>query len=420
MDIIGQLLQEQTPIYNRYLNGDFQVGADNLNPRREIEQSTLQDLDSLRLALYLRYKDQIKTGVTGDGLSGAATDLGLPYIDRTHVTSTVTMREGMAPTSTSSSLENDLYKMLNIVNSFLGGEPVTLDDLPFDICNDRGGGSGEAAAGSGTSGSTAGGATVTAGLVGADNTGTANAPSLGSAATASDLKCIMIELQMLQAIFQILKFIRQMLNLEQKALAILYPYIEFIQMVIACILNPGMRQQLIMSLVGQAMAYLISFLTGMISQWLGNLNLDCILSNSMATVQQIMGQITAVGDIGSSVGSFMNFNANLAGSASDINKSVADAQKGNYDALYKALGIPKDQQQETKTMSAGELFTAAFKKGIAVPINSVVGIASSVTGTTVGAVQGTGAALSKAAGTTVESTAKLVKAFFPGSDVMHY
>ncbi len=419
MDIISQLLQTSTPVYNRYLTGDFSVGVDNLNPKRELETDTLANLESLRLSLYLRYKDQIKA-LKGDSSLGAATDLGLPYVNRTKVTATVSLREGMAPSDTPVSTDDELYKMLQIVDSFLGGEPITLSDLPFDICGDRTGETGEA---EGSSSTTPGGATVTSGLTGADNTGTQNSPSLGDASTSSDMKCIYLELEMLQAVFKLLEFVRWAIGLEKKALALIYPYIEFIQMVVACILNPAMRQQLIMSLVGQVWAVIISFLTDSLAKMLGNLNLDCLLSNSMSSVQQVMGAVAAVTDTGSAVGSFINFNANTVSKAADLANAGAAALQGDETSLYKALGIPQDKQQESQAMSAGELFDAVLREGIAVPINTAAGLATAVVGTTVGTAQ---TLLTSAVNTvssasaSVEQTAKLLKDYFPDAEIKIY
>lgn len=420
MDILGKILQEQTPIYDRYLNGDFQVGADNLNPKRELDQLGIQNIDQLRLALYIKYKDQIAAATNGDGGGSAASpqDVGLPYVNRTQVSAPVAISDGMAPTDTPIPIEQSLYRMLKVIDAFLGGEPVTLSDLPFDICNDRGGGAGGGAGISGTGSSiTAGGAANTSGLTGAGSTGSTFLPSSGSATAANDTKCVMVELQMLQAIFGIITFIKRLLAIEQAALAYIYPFIEFIQMVIACILNPAMRQQLIMAVVGQVLALIITFLTNTVAQWLGSLNLDCLMSNVMSVVQQALGSINGVGDLGSAVGSLVSFNANAVAGAEAGVGMVWQATKGNSTELYEALGIPSKDQTQASSMNAGQLFDLVANSNQIASIKSTVGMAKGVYGSAVGAVvapvQGAINGVSTSANN-IAGSAKLIKDYFPG------
>lgn len=415
MDVIEQQLQNSTPVYNKYIKNDFQVGADNLNPKRELETTVLQSLEDLRMSLYLKYKSQIKT-LSGENNIGAAIDLGLPYENRVQLTTTVPLREAMPPSKTSVPLESELNNMLKAMNAFLGGEPITLDDLPFDICNDR-------LPIDIPTGATPGGATISSGLTGADSTGNDRNPSIGKADTLTDVKCVMVEIEMLQIIFKILAFIKTLMDMEKVALSIIYPYIQFIQMVVACILNPAMLQQLALSLVGQAIAAFVSFLTDMLVQLLGNLNLDCILSNSLFSVQQVLGTIRAVGDTGSEVGSFIKFNNKLAATTANYLDASYKALQGDDTALAKALGLPEDKQQRAATMTAGELLTTAFVDGTAVPRRQVAGVAETVIGTGTGAVNtvtGTVTTLRTVA-TGLESTSgKTIKDYFPGAEVTTY
>jgi hypothetical protein len=412
MDILGQILQEQTPIYNRYLNGDYQAGDDNLNPKRELQPDYAQSMVNLRLTLYLRYKDMI-TAAKGDNAIAAPSDLGIPYVHRTQVISPVQLRDGMAPSAAPIPIEQDLHKMLKVIHSFLiGGEPLTLDDLPYDICNDRP----PAPATPISAGSTPGGATVSSGLTGADNTGDRDNPSTGSSTTASDIKCVMVELQMLLAIFQLIAFVQKILALERFALAYIYPYIEFVEQVVACYLNPSMIAQLVMSLVGQVLAIGIGMLVDAISQWLGSLNLDCLMSNVMSEIQQILGSINGIGDLGSAVGSFVNFNANLAANTLRVGGAVVSALNGNSKALYQALGIPENQQTAAD-LTAGQFFDMAMRTQTGVDIRSIPGQAARVFGAGVGAVaapvQGAINGVTTSANS-IDGSAKLIKDYWPG------
>lgn len=423
MDVLGQM--GSTPIYNRYLNGDFTVGTDNLNPRRELSIDATKDIEELRLALYARYKGQIANlkaagGGAGNLTVGSPTDLGLPYENRTRISAPISLRDGAAPTDQPVPIETDLNKMLKVIDSFLGGTPITLDDLPFDICNDRSSSSGSASSsttgGTTAQGATNAGATMSSGLAGASK-GVSSSDATGSAAESSDLRCVMVELQMLQAIFQIIAFIKKILAIEKSALSYAYPFIEFVQMVVACILNPSMIPQVVMSVVGQALAAIIGFLTNMISKWLGSLNLDCLMSNTLAGIQGILGTINGVGDMGSAVGSFVTFNANGIAAAEKLGGQAWQAVHGNSEALYRALGIPTDQQASASTMTAGELFDMAANSSAIVSVNSLVGQAKGVGITSIGTVVNSVTGMGKAVNTTlnnITNSAKLIKDYFPG------
>jgi hypothetical protein len=411
MDVLEQFLQNSTPIYNRYLSGDFKVGTDNLNPKRELEITN--DLDALRLSLYSKYKDQINLA-KGDGATKAPADLGTPYIDRTQVSVPVSIRDGMAPTETPVPIEQDLYKALKVIDAFLGDTPVTLDDLPFDICSDRSGGKV-----AGTPGVTPGGANYTTGLIGSGNTGNTNAASTGSGTSMSDMKCVMVEIQLLMFIFELIKMVQKLLALEKRALAFIYPYIEFAQMIVACILNPAMRQQLIMALVGQGMSMIIGFLTNQVAQWLASLNLECLMSNVMSKVQSVLGTINGVGDLGSAVGSFVSFNANIVAGAEKGAGVLQNASQGNSKALYQALGIPEKDQAKAATLTAGGLADMFMNSGVVISLKSIKNIAVGVYGSTVGSVVGSVQGAINGVSTSmnsIEGSAKLIKDYFPGGE----
>jgi hypothetical protein len=385
---------KQTPIYNRYLRGDFQVGQDNLNPLREVETDTLQDLEALRLQMYLRYKDKIGN-LKGDNNLSTPEDLGLPYEDRTQLSTNVSLSDGMPTTLEPVTVEDDLNNILKMLNAFLGGEPISFDELPFDICGDRSTRSTTSGSGSsdtGSSGETAGS------IVGAGSV-TGTGASTGSAASNSDLACIMVELQYLQAILALLGIVKKIIALEQLILAFIYPILEIVTMIVSCILNPAARTQLIMMLVGQAMSFIISFLTDMLSQLLGNLNLDCLLSSSMAAVQSVVGTVASVRDAGSEVRSFVSFNKKLNASIGAISSE---------EGLARALGVTVDQLHP----DPAELFSssvAAVLKGVK---QKAVSTATTVAGPVVVVAGGAAQA--------IDTTVKLVKDFFPNGEFAVY
>lgn len=385
---------KQTPVYNRYLRGDFQVGQDNLNPLREIETDTLQDLEALRLQMYLRYKDKIGN-LKGDNNLGTPEDLGLPYEDRTQITTNVSLTDGLPATLEPIAIEDDLNNILKMLNAFLGGEPISFDELPFDICGDRS--SRSVTTGSGDS-DTGNAGTTDGSLVGAGNTSSSGA-STGSAAANSDLSCIMVELQYLQAILALLGIVKKIIALEQQLLAIIYPVLEVVTMIVSCILNPAARTQLIMMLVGQAMAVIISFLTDMLSKLLGNLNLDCLLSSSMAAVQSIVGTVTSVRDAGSEARSFVSFNKKLASGVSSLSTE---------EGLAAALGVTVDQLHP----DPAEMFSSS--------VDAVLKGAKQKTASTVKTLAGPVVVVAGGVAQSIDTTVKLVKDFFPNGEFAVY
>ena len=390
---------KQTPVYNRYLRGDFQVGQDNLNPLREIEtdtlQGTLQDLEALRLQMYLRYKDKIGN-LKGDNNLGTPEDLGLPYEDRTQITTNVSLTDSLPGTLEPVTVEDDLNNILKMLNAFLGGEPISFDELPFDICGDRT--SRSVTSGSGDSDTGGTGDTSSGSLVGAGATSSSGA-STGSAAASSDLSCIMVELQYLQAILALLGIVKKIIALEQQLLAIIYPVLEVVTMIVSCILNPAARTQLIMMLVGQAMAVIISFLTDMLSKLLGNLNLDCLLSSSMAAVQSIVGTVTSVRDAGSEARSFVSFNKKLS---ADI--EALSTEEG----LAAALGVTVDQLHP----DPAEMFSSSVDAVLKGVKQKSVSTAKTLAGPVVVAAGGVAQS--------IDTTVKLVKDFFPNGEFAVY
>ena len=417
MDILGQLLklQEQTPIYNRYLNGDFSVGVDNLNPKREVQPD--YSLSALRIALLNKYKKQL---VQGSGIGIAPSSLGLSYVDSTRISAAIPLPTGFAPSATPVPLQQDMSTMLGAITAFLQGTPITLADLPFDICGDNPylASSSGAIPLAGTSGSTPAGASITTGLMGAGNMGNTNNASLGSPQSTSDTECAMVELQLLQVIFQIIAFIEKLLGIEKRALSYIYPYIEIAEQAVACYLNPSMIPQMILSAAGQAQAAIYGLIMPMVAQLIANLNLECLLSEVMSSLQQILGSIAGITDIGSELGSFVSFNANVIAGAEKLTGAVYSATQGNNAALYAALGIPPEDQSQASTLSAGSLFNLAASTLLAPAstlVNQTVGSAKALAGAAVSTVQGAINGVSTSANDIVGS-AKLIKDYFPGGE----
>jgi hypothetical protein len=419
MDILSQFLQlqEQTPIYNRYLNGDFSVGLDNLNPKREVQPDYASLVASLRVALFNKYKGQL---TQGGGVSIAPSSLGIPYVDSTRISATIPLPIGFAPSATPVPLQQDMYTILGAISSFLQGTPVTLADLPFDICGDNPylASSNGTTPPAGTSTATPAGANITTGLIGANATGSSTEPSLGSAQPSSDTECAMVELQLLQVVFQIIAFIQTFLGIEKRALSYIYPYVEIAEQAVACYLNPSMIPQMILSAAGQAQAAIYGLIMPMVAQLIANLNLECLLSEVMSAVQQILGSIAGVTDIGSELGSFVSFNANVIAGAEKLTGAVYSASQGNNAALYRELGIPPSAQSQASTLNAGALFNLASSTLLA-PVSTLVGQAVGAAGALAGAatstVQGAINGISTSANDIVGS-AKLIKDYFPGGE----
>jgi hypothetical protein len=209
----------------------------------------------------------------------------------------------------------------------------------------------------------------------------------------------MVELQYLQAILALLGIIKSIIALEQQELAIIYPILEVLTLIVSSIFNPAARTHLIMMLVGQAMAVIISFLTNMLSTLLGNLNLDCLLSSSMAAVQSIVGTVTSVRDAGSEARSFISFNAKLLSGALSL---------GTEGGLAAALGLTADQLHPDlfETVSSS---TDAVLKGV-----------KQKTVSTVKTLTGPAVVVAGGVAQSIDTTVKLVKDFFPNGKFAVY
>ncbi len=274
-----------TPIYNRYLRSDFTVGQDNLNPLREVDIYGLQ-ADAYKLKLLQEIQDRLKrktrveinlTRATS-ALASSASDLGTPYDSRTILSSGVALNDqpvrGFVP-----SLQDDVESMYRTAISFLDGIPVTVDELPFDLCNDRG----QQDQNAFEMGLTGGGAgiTLTGILTGAGTLGLGQLP-IGT-------QCLQLQLEWLQQILAILNFINVIVAYEQYVIAFIYPIYQIIAKVVGLFFNPALMNELVMDLVGIAIAAILDFVMDFIQTLLGSLNLECLFNTSLAALQKALG-----------------------------------------------------------------------------------------------------------------------------------
>lgn len=339
-------------VYNQYQKTDFKVGTDNLNPLREIGLTSLEDLQAFQEQLYIQYQAKIQeflarqqileasSNASEEGVASA--NLGLPYEDKTNMqiplmtlesqsfqngigtgvygtgpndlvtgtgsgvnSSRMTIGPGGQPINVGKvkivdPLSQLAFDLMKILDAFMGGVPIGLDDLPFDICGDRT----TVAGGTGTGGNYGN----MAGGVGGTGVGSSGASGAKSQASASsDLQCLMIELEFLKTIMSLLTFIKKVIQIERKILAILYPIIDIITKIINAIFNPGERKRIIMDLVGMAIAIAISWLFDFIQNLIGGLDLNCLAASSMSVVRSLLGTVAGVKDVGSDAKAFIDF-----------------------------------------------------------------------------------------------------------------
>ena len=152
-------------------------------------------------------------------------------------------------------------------------------------------------------------------------------------------------------------------------------------------------------LVGQAMAFIISFLTDMLSQLLGNINLDCLLSSSMSAVQSIVGTVASVRDAGSEARSFVSFNKKLSDSAKKLTTE---------EGLAAALGVTVDQLHP----DPAELFKSS--------VDAVLGGAKQKAVSTANTLAGPVVVVAGGVAQSIDTTVKLVKDFFPDGQFSAY
>ena len=319
-------------IYNKYQRSDFSTGADNLNPVRELDIYAADgadgsDLDGVRVLLYEAYSDRLKElqamgldpsrrGDVSD-ITGAlnAADLGLPYGDRTQISSPVTMNEATDATDVAPSMEEDVMQLMGALEALLGSEALSTDDLPFDLCGDRGsspfgdpssGASGGGSSGSSSSSST--GATGSSGSTGVSSSGaTENGLIANNTEQQSAASCLQLELELLAIILAILNIIRMIQAIERYVMATIMPIINIATMIAAVWLNPSLIGKIIQQLAGMGIAFVIDIITAAVMNLLKSLNLDCLLTSSMNSLQSIMGTVGGVKGAYSEAKSFVDF-----------------------------------------------------------------------------------------------------------------
>ena len=240
-------------------------------------------------------------------------------------------------------LEVLTLQLNNLLDSLLGEDyPLTLDDLPFDICQDRGDILSQR----------------TESLIALsqqDQAGSAGRVDDAAKEETSDLKCILIELQILQVILAILNFLKTILKIERVFLAVVYPIIEMIIRIIEAIFNPSKRIRLVLDLAGQIFSIIIAWLRDYVMELLGSLDLNCLVTSSQAAVSEIMGTIRSVKDVGSEWQSFANFQTTQIRSAQIVTERVEKLTDTPWDQRL--------QEQDAERMKTTQKVVKDYFKG---------------------------------------------------------
>jgi hypothetical protein len=313
----------QNPVYNRYQNNDFDVGTDNLNPKRQIDANNF-DVNTARVQIYIAYKARLdelrlkgldpsylKATSFGGERGGqtnadAPSDLGLPYRDKTNITVPISLSDAPPVYGSDVSTKQAVLAMLNSLESLLGSDVMSLGALPIDLCSDRG--FGGFASDTGGSGTSAPGFLTTAGD--SLNSSAGQPGSLrGNANNEQDaLSCLLIELQWLAQILSLLGVVATFMEIERQFMATYWPIISIIVMMAGLWLNPATLEKITQYLAGLATSTLLHILVGLIQEFINSLNLDCLLGASLSVISQVFGTIGVVNTAASDLKSFVDFN----------------------------------------------------------------------------------------------------------------
>jgi len=334
---IEDLIPPFTPLYNRYLPSDFTPGTDNLNPKRPItaEDNSAQQISQVQAILFLTYQNTLaKLAALGDNAQGLPPGaVGIPYSQRTQVQGTADLGNRTPFSNIPPDPSIPLAYNLGVLSVVTGGvitsssgiltiipqEDLTIDalkqaalrELPYDFCSTYSGitnnGINSFAQASNSNLSSDQQALVTALTSALD--GLPNVAQLSG--NSSPAACLALELQWLKMILWLLGLLQQVMQLERTVLAIIWPIINIATMIANIWNNPSEIGRIARYLVGIAQAIITGALTQAIETLIDSWGLDCLLQGTLEAVQQILGTLTGVSDIGASIGAFVQFNENL-------------------------------------------------------------------------------------------------------------
>lgn len=195
----------------------------------------------------------------------------------------------------------ELDRLKEVVDKLLGGDPVTLDDLPFDLCTDRSVDPGDLE----TTGLSDEGQDQEEWRTPADieeDAAEEQNDVEGEHACTSTLK------ELLEQISAFIEIVNGIVAFEQQVLAYVYPIVQQVQKIVAIWLNPAMTAELVQDLVGAATAMGIEFLTEQVRKFIESLNLSCFIEGTQDAIRDLFGVIAGVGDAADAVGVAMEFN----------------------------------------------------------------------------------------------------------------
>lgn len=419
--------RDKNLIYNQYLKNDFQVGLDNLNPKREIVRDTQSDFEALKNILLAYYKSRIASlkgkdaadlgrrgfsgadagndnyfdsttraialgagtkapGEPNDGdaeLEGLRTDL--QQIERDLAAALLATNTGDVvfdppdnprdiPASGDSERESEnigdveaeettnipsngsvktdfsggnnpfqaeLDRIADLAGRILGGEVVTTDDFTENYCKDD----------------------IEAALTGLSELAQGRFPSTGldedglggdfdedregqEEEASAEEECGKLNLRLIELILFLTKILQGILTTEREVLAKIYPIVQAAQKIVAIWLNPAMAGEIVQDLVGVGITMAVDLMTKQVVEWFNSLGLACLISGTQEAVQEVMGAIAGIGDLGAAAGSLAEFNKKWVDEAALTLDDPAAQTK-------KLLGIAEGSEEEERLNSLG-------------------------------------------------------------------
>jgi hypothetical protein len=360
--LVSGRVSNQNLIYNRYQRSDYTVGQDNLNPQRELQlplrakprggmgddgagqglgrrldqtgiglsdAEMWADIENMRARLYDMYRGRLEAlraqaGTTAD----LPSDLGLSYDDVEQIRAPFTLQESASASRAGAHTpREDIEKMLGALSGLLGGDIISTDDLPFDICagiyddfdtfdpsaydslRNRGGGNNGAGGGSGGGGGTGGSSKAGA------PSGGANAAA--QAAISEDMQCFIQELGLLKILLVLIQIMQVAARIQQMVLSVVFMIVRAATLIAQAWVNPTAIAELIQELANMGVSFLAEIIQQIIKAIWDALDLDCLMSTSLAGFREVMGSVATVTDAGAQAKSFLQLN----------NRAISEVQR---------------------------------------------------------------------------------------------
>ena len=375
-------------IYNKYQRSDHNVGQDNLNPQREINLSDAEmwaDIENMRARLYSLYRERLERLRAAQGTGARVPDdLGLPYDDQVQLTVPVSLQETGAGRGIGRSPERDVEEVIGALSGLLGGDLVTIGDLPFDVCENVVDGNNQtdpsaefdgsglpsaeelAAAGAGPGAESA--ASDAGAGSGAGGDGSAGGDGVGGAegfpGSEDELVCFTQEIALLQILLTIIQIVQTAARIQQMVLSVVFAAVRAATLIAQAWVNPASIAELVQELANMGVSFLMEAIMTFVQFIWDSLDLDCLLKTSLSTIRGIMGNIGGVQDAGSEAATFLQLNNRAITDVTSAGVRIRDA--------FRSKTLEEAVQEQINNATHGGSNADSFIEGAAIAAGGYV------------------------------------------------